>query len=625
MRAAANRRRKQAFLRRKRRLLGGIFPSFNNMDGDNAKLMPTDNVYSYFMFLGPIERKKDPNRTSWNSVLAWILIGINFLVQGIILYAVFYAVVAGDVIWRDSIVSLAGKSVNPFAPPASECNPGGSLCFEQNGTFSCSPPSVQLAGRWNELDLNGDGIWTREEVLSARDDLQCKYAVDPLEVFNVFISFVKKRSEVIWLHPLLLSGEALHKAYFDFAKGDIIMCNYRNEDMCPNLMQRGFFDGPLTTGKSPRVGKTIESALDYCHDLLRSGGVCERSLPSTYSVWRKSSEKQCFDHVYHKFIYEHPKTGMTKSLLELDYKAVSDYEKGRRSTLFKVYKAIIIGMFVLCIYVELKEVLIVFTWVLTFPREEDVDEAVKEERDSEGKVQKYTVQGITAHHRMLVGLLSVFRLILAVTLMWVGTVFLVMDTDYVNLLLNGVAMVFVIEVANCLYSQLLDLDLREQCENADPFAVSMASVWGLCWFRNPAFRDLFGLSMVVALLTFGMYLHYIHVALPLSTALECTCLSQGPHCFEAQTYDKQFWETYWVKDVPEIFTTVDQLKEEQGSDATSAPAAAPAAANFIHKGLGPFIKLHSLKGPESPSVSPSRHDHEKRHRVTRLLNGRRHQ
>lgn len=629
MRAASNRRRKQAFLRRKRRLLGGLLPSFDSMDGDNAKLMPMDNVYSYFMFLGPIERKKHPNKVSANQMLAWLLIALNFFIQGTVLYAVFNAVVAADVIWRDGIVSLAGHSVNPLAPPPSECNPGGSLCFQQNDTFSCAPPSVQLAGRWSDLDLNGDGIWTKEEVMSARDALQCEYAVDPLEVFNVFISFLKKRSEVIWLHPLVLSGQAIHKAYFDFAKGDIIMCTYRTEEMCPNLLQRGFFDGPLRTGSSPRVGKTIESALDYCYDLLRTGGVCERSLPSTYSVWRKASDKQCFDHLYHKFDYTHPKTGKTKSLLELNYKAVGDYEKGRNSTLFRVYKAIIIGMFILCIFVELKEILIVFTFVLTFPGEREVPEAVKEERDSEGKVHKYIIEGITAEHRFIVGILTLCRLVLALTLLWVGTVFLVMDTDYVNLLLNGVAMVFVIEVANCLYGQLLDLELREQCENTDPLSISMSSLWGIFWLRNPALRDIFGMFMVLAFLTFGMYLHYIHIAAPLATALECTCLTQGGHCVEAVEFDKQFWASYWGNDVPEIFATVDQLKQKDSADSSSAapsPAApSPAAPNFIHRGLPTRVhNFATITGSESHGVVPFKHDHNKRHRVTRLLNSRWH-
>ena len=73
---------------------------------------------------------------------------------------------------RQAIKRIAGHSINPLAPPPSQCNAGGSLCLENNGTFTCAPPSVQLAGRWDMLDLNSDGIWTKEEVLKARKDLE---------------------------------------------------------------------------------------------------------------------------------------------------------------------------------------------------------------------------------------------------------------------------------------------------------------------------------------------------------------------------------------------------------------------------------------------------------------------
>jgi len=603
------------------------------MDGENAKLMPMDNVYSYFMFLGPIERKKDPYRTSSNKILAWILIALNFFLQGTVLYAVFTTVVGTDVVWRNSIIQLEGNSVNPLAPAPSKCNPGGSLCQQTNDTFTCAPPSIQLAGRWNRLDLDNDGIWTRQEVMEKREQLQCEFAVDPLEVFNVFISFVKKREDVIWVHPLVKAGKALHKSYFDFAKGDIIMCNYRTDEMCPNLLKRGFFDGPLSTGKSPRVGKTIDSALNYCYDLLRTGGVCDRSLPSTYSVWKKGSEKQCFDELYHKFTYKHPTTGQTKSLLQVDYKAVSDYEKGRNSKLFLTYKTIIITMFILCMYVEFKDIILVFSWVLSFPGEDSVDEAVHEEHDEQGKVSKYIINGITTQHRMVVGLLAIGRLIMAIFLTWVGTVFLLMDTDYVNLLLNGVGLIFVIEIANCLYGQLLDLELREQCENSDPFSVPMATVWRFLWFKNPAVRDVCGLLTLAVILIGGMYLHYIHIAKPLSLALECTCLSQGGHCFEAQAFDQSFWEKYWADDVPAIFANVDQMKKEHkakddddddDSDVVVEPDPAPApapATNFIHKGR--HSRAHRVTTLNGAGVVPFEHGHTRHkhpHTVTRLVN-----
>ena len=126
---------------------------------------------------------------------------------------------------------------------------------DHNNTFSCAPPSVQLTGRWNELDTNGDGIWTREEVVKAREALQCKYIVDPEFVFDVFIKFILFREKVLWIHPDVRSGKAIHKAYFTFASADVIMCGYRNAEMCPNLLRRGVFHAPLKHHTAPRVGK----------------------------------------------------------------------------------------------------------------------------------------------------------------------------------------------------------------------------------------------------------------------------------------------------------------------------------------------------------------------------------
>jgi len=88
--------------------------------------------------------------------------------------------------------------------PNQTCNPGGSLCFMEGDKFSCAPPSVQLTGRWEELDTDGDGIWTREEVEKAKLDLQCKYIVNPVEVFDVLVKTEGLAYQTESPSPLLL-------------------------------------------------------------------------------------------------------------------------------------------------------------------------------------------------------------------------------------------------------------------------------------------------------------------------------------------------------------------------------------------------------------------------------------
>merc|ERR1719191_1371737 len=114
-------------------------------------------------------------------IMAYVLLGLNFFMQGFLLLVIYNVVVKGNISWQNSIIASEGGGLDLLgSPEPSKCNMGGSLCFTTpNNTVSCAPPSVQLTGRWEELDTDGDGIWTRKEVEAAQKDLQCKYIVNP--------------------------------------------------------------------------------------------------------------------------------------------------------------------------------------------------------------------------------------------------------------------------------------------------------------------------------------------------------------------------------------------------------------------------------------------------------------
>merc|ERR1719238_1615328 len=98
------------------------------------------------------------------------------------------------------------------AGPSDSCVSGESLCTTMaDGNMSCAPPSVRLAGRWDLLDVNKDGAWSREEAEASREKLKCEYAVDSVEVFDVFVKFLQNREKHIWLDPSLRSGEKIDK------------------------------------------------------------------------------------------------------------------------------------------------------------------------------------------------------------------------------------------------------------------------------------------------------------------------------------------------------------------------------------------------------------------------------
>merc|ERR1719379_2637088 len=547
-------------------------------------------------------------------MMAYLLLLLSFCFQGVLIYTIFHEVVADNIEWQSGIIAGGGGALNLAvqAPKEGTCNDGGSLCFVRDGVYSCAPPSVQLTGRWEELDWNGDGIWTLEETMEKRAELKCKYVVDPIEVFNVFHKFLMSRQHLIWLHPDVVAGKAVHKPYFTYAMGDIVMCGYRNADMCGNLLERGFFDAPLKHGTAPRVGKTIDSAMDYCQALLEDGGTCSRFLPSTYSVWRIDSGQQCGDPEYEKFVYTHPANGNTKSLLMVDWSARQDFERAK-TTIFLTYKSIIIFLWLLAMSKEFKDIIIVITWVLRFPSAEEFgDDAVREEVDpSDPEDVRYTIQGITKHHRQSVGMLIFLRLCMTVVLTGVGLSFLSKQTDYADLLMDGIALLFILEIAEILYAQVLRADVRDQTESLAPMKVKM---YGIDWLnRRPAHMDALWLVAVLCLTVGVMYSFHSQVVVPVSDALECTCMNQGPLCREAKTFDQAFWENYWNREVPAVFAEVSRMS---GGAAPSSFAASAGEAE--QNAAEPSVA-------DAAAVTTMRLRHAKLHRHhTHLLNHRFH-
>lgn len=602
------------------------------------EVTPHDNVYSYFMFIGPTEHKKEGSSFTTDTIMAWVLIALNFFMQGVLIYVIFYEVVVDNVEWQEGILSL-GKSggrdngfsllsPSPAPGPGAACNTGGSLCFESDGMYSCASPSVQLTGRWSELDVDGDGIWTTEEVLKEREQLKCKYAVDPMEVFDVFQNFLLSRERYLWLHPDVKAGKAIHRHYFDYAAGDIIMCGYRNEDMCANLLRRGFFDGPLANGTSPRIGTTINSALRYCKELLKPGGTCDFTLPSTYSTWKIESVDQCGDAGYSKFVYTHPGTGVRKSLLAVDYSAREDYVKSQGVN-FQIFKGIIIFSWLLVMLGELKEITVIVTWVWRFPDAAEFgDDFVKEEPDPlDPSEVKYTIQGITREHRRGVALLIAVRLALTAVLTVVGVSFLCKATDYIGMVKDGIGMFFIVELASVIYAKVLRADVRDQTESLQPMKVNMFGIDYLN--RRPALMDMVWLLILFSTVVSIMYWQRVYTIEPVSGALDCTCLSQGDRCFEAQRYNADFWRKYWTQDVPDILAKAEAMRVASG-----APSA-PTSFYLGHARRAAGLRHAAVAGEQPAGTQrqhwhherPHRHEaaHHRRHGHVRMLNARRHE
>jgi len=553
-------------------------------------ISPNADVFSYFMLTSPNELIKH-HRFTIDAMMSYLLVFMVLFMQGTMLYCVYNKVILNNADWQGGIMNSGGKDWNIIQPKEPGCNTGNSLCTLEKGMFTCAPPSVQLIGRWDELDTDKDGEWTKNEAMQSKEALQCKYGVNPVEIFDAVILLLRERSEYIWLHPDIKQSVSIKKTYFTYIMGDIAMCTYRNEDMCANLVQNGVFKAPLETGQVPRVGTSIRSALDYCRSLLDQGGICERVLPSSYRTWQIESVQECGEAKYSKFVYEHPgQNGTIKSLLAVDYKARQEFEMAKTG-IFKMYKICILFIWLLLNVSQMREVGKTMTWVLQLParkatetqtvtlkswftpRDGHTEEVPNSHTHPHGTCP---VKDMSQVHRVVLFVVTGVRIGMLFILSYVGVNFLGRQTDYVGLLLDGVALIFIVEVEKILYERVLRQEVRTTWEEREP--IDVGKQMGLAALTRPDVADMCWLFLV-AFAAVAFLLYYTEVVVdPLYDALECTCRSTGDKCREAHVFSSKFWDQYWLKDVP---TSIQQIQGLKAQFSTGAHKTARSAMNLL--------------------------------------------
>jgi len=264
------------------------------------------------------------------------------------------------------------------------------------------------------------------------------------------------------------------------------------------------------------------------------------------------------DPEYEGFIYNHPATNKSKSFLSVDYKAHSEYEDG--STIcFLLYKAALVGIYILGVYWEVRTLVKDITWVCNFAGESDVSRAVEKEVDCD-EHRVTAIYGVSKCHRCAVLIITLFRLAILVVLTVVGLFFLLTETDVTELLLNAVALVFVVQIAQLLYQQVLGSYFRDQHEAMRPMECPMLGSDFIN--QRPAYKDVAGFVAVLLVLVVVMVGYHITILEPTFKAVTCTCLSMGENCQEASQFAPSFWDTYWAVDVPKVFKDLDKLKKQ---------------------------------------------------------------
>jgi len=470
------------------------------------------------------------------------------------------------------------------------------------GAIACAPPSAKLLNAWNHLDTDGDGRWTMEEAKEDAHNMGCKIGMPLEDVFRTacrgLIRDAREWTAMSKPAPripyTLKRRRAIPHAYFEWWRGIVGLCVHTDTSLCGTMISRGVFDAALNVSVSGSRTLDIDSAMGYCHRLVRPRGVCDAALPGSYVMHRSRIAEKCGEPTFTagpRFVNpSDPSDGF--QTLTVSY-ANLDMFRETHKLHFRFFMFLVLVLWYVSIVDEVRDIIALWDFICHIPventatrtlfrrmsrrlssltsrtrsfmslssqdgtaaetapigsgsdelytdQDEVDDEDIKDLEDPEDAPQ-INIHVIDRVHQLILVNMAVLRSCLLVYLAVAGTVFLVSNRNYMDLLLNTLALSFIFEIDVYLFGFLVPHDNQDQIRAVKPIKYQswcpLESNWLSKWAWGFTWIPLVSLYYVIQ--------NDQASTLPVLEALSCACLKVGEHCAEAQLIESTWWLEYW--------------------------------------------------------------------------------
>lgn len=520
-----------------------LIADFDRHEERFYKLGPCESIYSFHLFMPAVEYRQTGKRCNYILGFALGLVLLNIAMQ-----CVLMIVVSSDAIQKEDYMF---KHLVHASPPwyqahkhwqktweqEGDCAPE-SLCVNIGGKLSCGPRSLLLLDRWDLLDLDGDGKWSRTEVENQthRAELRCRFGSDPLVLFESTISNLQAKGILKGrLHPELADGKAMHKAYFDWYLGEPMLCRHIDEDSCGNLFERGVFDEAIRNGVNSVAEITdLQSARKYCSNLLQNR--CQNILPGFYHVWKSDALEMCGTKEFSTVTYLSPDKDPNNSMSHVTYQAPGNYQK-YRSWIFMGYLAILLLTFFSTLLAEWKDIYRAILYCYQFP---------------------YLRGGSNdCAQRCAVLFVTLLRIIVWVVIGYGGTLLLTSKTDYLAMIFDALSLAFIVTIDELIYATMLRTPMKHAHQGLEALLLHRRRLCvSVHCLEAMMIVVVIGAAVAVAASYQWQELRPIH------DALDCLCSVEGSTCRDASVHTKAWWDAYWSSTVPAASSQIDQLMRE---------------------------------------------------------------
>lgn len=394
-------------------------------------------------------------------------------------------------------------------------------------TWDCSPLLPALLSNVSWLDANNDGVWSVADGISATSVHYEQVFAKTGNLTRVFFRFLDEIRENTFDATRNLIDSERQSQTNDFtqipmtwmkAEQPILhMCLNVDKELCGSLELRGILKLHIKGH-----GDTPPEREDKCRKL---NDRCDNLFGSIYRNYNYVAAQTCGEM---ESSWDAASRVTTNS-----YSKATMYKPGdEESVLAQTYQAFLGLMLVIWWLAVLEELRRVATWMaVLFIMPHDGNVVTQEDPDGPAMISNIS----DATKAVLFVFIMIPRLAVICALSVIGSHFLIGADDYGDLILNGVALAFIVDIDEIMFASLMGQDAKDTVPNTQvelrqegcmPCFVSLVSL------PSPPF----GVIFVITIVSYMM-----HLALwspngkySMGVAYACLCHMAGPDCLGAQ-------------------------------------------------------------------------------------------
>eukprot|EP00419_Tripos_fusus_P060394 CAMPEP_0172927916 /NCGR_PEP_ID=MMETSP1075-20121228/217711_1 /TAXON_ID=2916 /ORGANISM="Ceratium fusus, Strain PA161109" /LENGTH=730 /DNA_ID=CAMNT_0013789193 /DNA_START=21 /DNA_END=2213 /DNA_ORIENTATION=- len=383
----------------------------------------------------------------------------------------------------------------------STTSPGHCTSLLQKDVFT----SAMDPDQWFGVGLHtiDDSIEYCNRLLSPGENLGCQLHVSQEDMFHAVCRTIimdiedgatyRGVQKVVPQH--IKERRAVPRKYFEWFQGMAALCSTTSPGHCTSLLQKDVFTSAMDPDQWFGVGlHTIDDSIEYCNRLLSPGGLCGKMMPSSYSLYSSMVDDKCGALTYTMgSMYRNPHDPHDGiRILHPTFSKVGEFTE-TTSTAFEFFLLLLLMTWFFNSMEEMKNIGAVFDLLVNFPvinvfpfmpeqYREKVNKRISRmsvrmgELIREGESQHslnvdkkaLSIDCISRPHQMTLGCMVFIRLSLLIYMTIVGTIFLLSNHHYLDLLLNAVALAFIFELDEFIFTFLVSDEVKKQLEQIKP-------------------------------------------------------------------------------------------------------------------------------------------------------------